>query len=150
MNRAGINDVRFLSEHTSEMLTALISPWTGQAWNGRLWCVKGSLHLHHQQLFRPSQLINRKTEMHLNWSIWLVLDVLCFLGRDNLRLPVSGLRVCVCALFVWTDRCSSSQTTKIASKQVRLGETITCAHTSWSFIAAGSIIVCRWEISWEH
>lgn len=36
--RAGINVVRLLREPTCEMLTALISPWTGQAWSARPRC----------------------------------------------------------------------------------------------------------------
>lgn len=108
---------------------------------------------HYQRLFRQSQLINRRAEMHLNWFIWLALDVIFYSTGDNLFISVRALNLCACScvcLCVLADRCSSSQTVKIPPQQVNLGEANTCAQKNRFFIPDGSIVFCSGEISWEH
>lgn len=95
------------------MLTALISPWTGQAWNGRphvsvLASASMCTAQHYQLLFRQSQLINRRAEMHLNWFIWLVLDVFLFLVETTCASLRGGwvcvpgcVLMCVCVYVGW-------------------------------------------------
>lgn len=103
------------------MLTALISPpnWAGVK------CAPGAVSVlacasmcsaqHYPLLFGQRRLINRRAEMHLNWFIWLVLDVLFFfffLVGDNLCRSMGGggvessclvlfLYVCVCVCMCW-------------------------------------------------
>lgn len=95
---------------------------------------------HYQLLFRQSQLINRRAEMHLNWFIWLVLDVL-FLGGDNLCLSARGLslrvHVCVCWLTVL----------KVKLWKYLPNKWIYFTHTNRFFISAGSIVFCSGEVS---
>lgn len=73
------------------MLTTLISPWTGQAWNVHpLTCLH--LNVQRYQLFGQKHLMDRRAETHFNWFIWLVLEEL-FLGGEVC------VYMCVCVLI---------------------------------------------------
>lgn len=111
MNHSGINDVRLACYPTCEMLTALISPWAGQAWNGPPQWVNACLGLsvHRAALSAAvwqQQLMNQRAEMHLKWFIWLVLDVFFFPVETTCAWPWGGgsawvaSQVCECVCWL--------------------------------------------------